>query len=67
MREHETAYAPAVEVVKLLKQGWTESQGLCERCWRFHFGLGSVVNFLKYPDLSLRVPEVPAPGIRKEE
>ena len=67
MRGHETARAPAVKIVKLLKQGWTEQDGLCEPCWRFYFGLGSVLNFMKSPDVSETVPEDPAAGIRKEE
>jgi CheY-like chemotaxis protein len=41
--EDETLRATVTDVVKTVKPGWTEADGLCGRCWSFYHGLGRMI------------------------
>jgi CheY-like chemotaxis protein len=45
LRGDDDLHGRTVEMIKTLNPAWTEQDGLCERCWRFHVGLGRGVNF----------------------
>jgi len=50
LHETDELRGSAVEMIKTLNPEWSEQDGLCQRCWRFHVGLGRVVNFLRSPE-----------------
>jgi FixJ family two-component response regulator len=56
LHEHDDLRAPAVEMIKTLNPEWGGQDGLCHRCWKFHVGLGRVVNFLRSPNEPQSLP-----------
>ena len=50
LHEHDDLHASTVEMIQTLNPEWTEQDGLCQQCWKFHLDLGRTVSLLRSPD-----------------
>jgi hypothetical protein len=50
-----------MEMIKTLKPGWVEQDGLCEKCWRFYVDLGRALNFLRSTDSPMEADKKTSP------